>query len=549
MIVRRRPRFRITAMASVLLVMLASAGILTLGTTAAGAAPPCPCSLFASSATPTTIDSNDNNAVEVGVQFSSTTSGFISGVRFYKAAANTGIHVGSLWTSDGTLLAQATFSNETTSGWQQVTFAHAVAVTANTIYVAGYHTNVGHYSVDDGFFTSGGVTNDPLSAPASSSGTPNGVFTYSPTPTFPASTFNGSNYWVDVVYTTTAPTPSPAATSLWGPNTTPTIVDSTDPQAVEVGVRFSSATNGFINGVRFYKADANTGEHIGSLWTSDGSLLAQATFSNETANGWQQVTFSQPVAITAGTVYVAGYHTNTGHYSQDNAYFATSGYTNDPLTAPGGSASQPNGVFTYSATPAFPASTFNGTNYWVDVVFSPNPIPVSISVTTVATSLPRGTSEQAVATEQLSDGSSVDVTNQATWASTNPAAVSVSASGLITAVAPGSSMVSATLAGLSGTIGIRAVAPVALLLVSPLLATLQIGQTQQLTATAFLTDGSRLAVTGLVRWSAFPSGVTVSPSGLVTANRVSLSIVTASVGRAEGFSLVAVLPAPPPRRW
>ena len=98
---------------------------------------------------------------------------------------------------------------------------------------------------------------------------------------------------------------------------TPTVVDSGDTNAVELGVQFSSASAGYINGVRFYKASANTGIHIGSLWTADGTLLAQATFSNETASGWQQVTFSQPVAIAANTTYVAGYHTDTGHYSVD----------------------------------------------------------------------------------------------------------------------------------------------------------------------------------------------------------------------------------------
>ncbi len=161
---------------------------------------------------------------------------------------------------------------------------------------------------------------------------------------------------------------------------TPTNVDSGDSNAVELGVQFSSATSGYISGVRFYKASANTGIHIGSLWTADGTLLAQATFSNETADGWQQVTFSQPVAITANTTYVAGYHTDTGHYAYDPGYFVNSVYLAPPLSVPGGDPTAPNGVFAYSPTPAFPAGTFNGTNYWVDVVYSPAAAPVSLSV-------------------------------------------------------------------------------------------------------------------------------------------------------------------------
>ena len=84
---------------------------------------------------------------------------------------------------------------------------------------------------------------------------------------------------------------------------------------VELGVKFRADVSGFITGVRFYKGAGNTGTHIGSLWTSGGTLLAQATFSNETASGWQQVNFGAPVAVTANTVYVASYFAPNGGYA------------------------------------------------------------------------------------------------------------------------------------------------------------------------------------------------------------------------------------------
>ena len=65
--------------------------------------------------------------------------------------------------------------------------------------------------------------------------------------------------------------------------------------AVELGVKFTADSNGTITGIRFYKASTNTGTHIGSLWSSTGTLLASATFGNETASGWQQVNFSTGV--------------------------------------------------------------------------------------------------------------------------------------------------------------------------------------------------------------------------------------------------------------
>ena len=110
------------------------------------------------------------------------------------------------------------------------------------------------------------------------------------------------------------PSPSPApARSSAGP--TPATADSGDDGSVEVGVKFRSDVAGTINGIRFYKATANTGTHVGSLWTAAGTLLAQATFSGESASGWQQVTFSSPVAIQPNTTYVAAYFAPNGHYS------------------------------------------------------------------------------------------------------------------------------------------------------------------------------------------------------------------------------------------
>ena len=69
--------------------------------------------------------------------------------------------------------------------------------------------------------------------------------------------------------------------SLWGPNVAPasTDVDSGDKSSIEVGFKFTSDVYGMVNGIRFYKASANTGTHIGNLWTASGQLLASATFT------------------------------------------------------------------------------------------------------------------------------------------------------------------------------------------------------------------------------------------------------------------------------
>src|SRR5262249_2324355 len=70
---------------------------------------------------------------------------------------------------------------------------------------------------------------------------------------------------------------------------------ASDVHSIEVGVKFRSDVAGYILGLRFYKGSGNTGSHVGTLWNSSGTVLARATFSGESASGWQQVNFASPV--------------------------------------------------------------------------------------------------------------------------------------------------------------------------------------------------------------------------------------------------------------
>jgi hypothetical protein len=155
--------------------------------------------------------------------------------------------------------------------------------------------------------------------------------------------------------------------SLFSETSAPSILTVNDSNPVELGLKFQAASDGEIVGLKFYKGPQNTGPHVADLWSTSGTLLATATFSNETASGWQEVDFSQPVEITAGTTYIAAYHTN-GEYSIDPNYFATS-HTSGSLTAPSSASSNGNGVYAYGGAGLFPTNTFNSTSYGVDVVF------------------------------------------------------------------------------------------------------------------------------------------------------------------------------------
>lgn len=173
---------------------------------------------------------------------------------------------------------------------------------------------------------------------------------------------------------TPSPTPIPSIVSLWPNTTTPANPSDNDSSAVEIGTTFTSEVAGQVTGVKFYKGTGNTGTHIGNLWTTTGTKLATVTFSGESASGWQQMNFPSPVSISANTIYVVSYFAPAGHYAGDNNYFS-SNYDNAPLHAPSSSTSGGNGVYRYSSTSAFPNSTYQASNYWVDALFQPSASP------------------------------------------------------------------------------------------------------------------------------------------------------------------------------
>ncbi|MEU4653983.1 DUF4082 domain-containing protein [Streptomyces sp. NPDC023723] len=196
----------------------------------------CPCTLWSPSATPAVPDmTSDTNSVELGTRFTSSADGWITGVTFYKGAANTGTHTGSLWSDDGTLLAGGTFTGETDSGWQTLVFDTPVKVTAGTAYVASYHAPGGRYAVDGGYFAAAHQSY-PLTATADTAAHPNGLYKYSTDPAFPTGSYGSANYWVGPVFTADDPSASLAAEGSAEPtaSTVTYTADAVDPLAVTV---------------------------------------------------------------------------------------------------------------------------------------------------------------------------------------------------------------------------------------------------------------------------------------------------------------------------
>jgi regulation of enolase protein 1 (concanavalin A-like superfamily) len=257
------------------------AGAITV--TVSGGSTTCPCSIWSPAQSPAVPATNDSQSVEVGTRFRSDQSGFITAIRFYKGTQNVGPFVGNLWTESGTLLGSATFSNVSTTGWQEATLATPVSITANTNYVVSYHTNSGFYAGDTGYFATAGVDNGPLHALADTTGAPNGVFKYGASG-FPNQTFSSFNYWVDVVF----------ATSV-GPDTTPPQVSSVVPASGATGVSPTAVITALFNenvnsatvtSSTFQLRDASNNAVPGSVTYSSGSRTA--TFTPSEALGFSK---------------------------------------------------------------------------------------------------------------------------------------------------------------------------------------------------------------------------------------------------------------------
>ncbi len=161
----------------------------------------CPCSIWNPAQSPSVAAEPDPSSVEVGTRFRSNSAGYITGIRFYKSAQNTGAHVGNLWTDGGSLLSTVTFVGESASGWQEAVLPAPVQISANTTYVVSYHTNTGYYAGDDNYFATQGVQNGPLYAPRDGEFGSNGVYRYGAS-AFPNQTYSSESYWVDVVFMT-----------------------------------------------------------------------------------------------------------------------------------------------------------------------------------------------------------------------------------------------------------------------------------------------------------------------------------------------------------
>jgi hypothetical protein len=262
-------------------------------------------SLWSNSTIPRTITSSTSSGIELGVKFKSSNSGYVTAIRFYKGAQNTGTNIGSLWTAGGSLLASVTFTNETASGWQTANLTQPVNIAANVVYVVSYFAPNGHYSYNNGYFNyRRSYSNGPLTALASNNADgPNGVYINSSTPAFPTKGMGNANFWVDLVFTTKLV----AAPVAPAPPTTVTAAQNGSSIVVSWNAGISSnpiaSYNVLRNGTKLASVSSTTLTYTDTNLTAGNTYAYQIeTVDNTNAASANSVTASATYNVTPTTV-------------------------------------------------------------------------------------------------------------------------------------------------------------------------------------------------------------------------------------------------------
>jgi trimeric autotransporter adhesin len=166
----------------------------------------------------------------------------------------------------------------------------------------------------------------------------------------------------------------------------------------------------------------------------------------------------------------------------------------------------------------------------------------SIAVTPANPPIAVGGTIQFTAMGTFSDGSTRSLPG-ASWTSSAIDVATISAAGLATGVAPGTTTITATSGGVNGatTLSVEVVPTLVSIVVGPANPSLVVGSTLQFTATGTFNDGSIKNVTGSVMWSSSaPDIASISTGGLATGAVSGVTTITASSGSINGTTSLTI---------
>lgn len=278
---------------------------------------------------------------------------------------------------------------------------------------------------------------------------------------------------------------------------------------------------------------------VATITATSGSLKSSATLtiSSAAANLTSIVITPANPSLPVNT---AQQMTATGNYSDGSSADLTSLVTWASVSTTTATVS-PTGLLTGKSAGATGISATLGSVSGSTLVTVTAPTIVSVAVTPVGLTLGIGINQQYTATATYSDGSSADLTNGVTWSSSDPTIASISSSGLATTVAAGQATISASVSGLSDQSTLTVVAAhLTSISVTPAVASIAAGTSQQFTATGSFDDGSTQLLTS-ISWSSSSNSVaSMNSTGLASAIGTGNVTITATSGSVSGTASLTV---------
>ena len=174
---------------------------------------------------------------------------------------------------------------------------------------------------------------------------------------------------------------------------------------------------------------------------------------------------------------------------------------------------------------------------------------LSITISPINLTIAPGTSQQFTAIGTFTDNSTQDLTASALWASSDDSFATIGSTGLATAIADGSTTITATSGTVTGsTTLLVSEAVLVSIAISPTATSIPAGATQQFTATGTFSDSSTQDITGAVHWSSSDGTVatisnTPGTSGLATGIGTGEVTINATSGSVNGSADLTITTA------
>ena len=283
------------------------------------------------------------------------------------------------------------------------------------------------------------------------------------------------------------------------------------------------------------------------------TAMASLTVSNATPSAIVVTPAAPSIQVGLAQAFVATlvYSDNTTSVVTDQATWSSSDGAVATITTGGGGGGPGGGGGGGTATAIATGSstitaTYSGLAGTATLTVTDPPLSY-VQVTPTNPSLPVQATTQFTATAVFTDNSTRNVTAQATWSSSNATtAVVANAGGTIgraTALAEGNTTITATYQGMSGT-SLLTVASVQSITVTPANPNTVVGLPVVFVATAILSNGATLLVTGNASWVTSDATVaTVTGAGVATPIKVGSPTITATYLGKSGTSTLTISPA------